>query len=61
MVSPGVREATPQKNPQSPREKGAECEVLDSMRGEEARHCHWRGMDSHEAGEKLWVSSIKGL
>jgi len=29
MVSPGVREATPQKNPQSPREKGAECELDD--------------------------------
>jgi len=27
MARPSVREATPQKNPQSPREKGAECEI----------------------------------
>src|SRR5262245_9593237 len=32
MASPSVLEGTPRKNPQSPREKGAECEMTESGR-----------------------------
>ena len=33
MANPSVLEGTPRKNPQSPTEKGAECEYIDiSMR-----------------------------
>jgi DNA-binding NarL/FixJ family response regulator len=36
MASPSVREGTLRKNPQSPREKGAECEVEDVDRQRQA-------------------------
>ena len=42
MASPSVFEGTPRKNPQSPRKKGAECEVEDGLPYRPASWHLWR-------------------